>query len=235
MSIKFVAQPKALSVMLKNVLAFTKETGKGKRGSPDVLLQVDKDGRDGTVAAVGFARYAACRDWLEVRGVEGDEVGQLLLLGHNDQKTDVLDDLQKLAMAIGKTSTAAGAQVFVEIHHRQKITVEYGGELVGELADTGRSAAPHERLEDVLDKGEWGPLAGPTALQIETVARLRDVKSDSPVVDLAQLPGDSEKVALQVGDSFMGIISAVDRDLFASGGPWGDGPGSPEKLLTTPT
>jgi hypothetical protein len=232
MSIKFVVQPTELATMLKNVLAFTKEIGKGKKGSPDILLQVDREGRAGTAAAIGFARYAAARDWTDVMGVEGDEVAQVLVRARAEQKSDVIDDLHKLAMAIDKTSKAKGAQVFVEIHHRQKITVEYGGELVGELADSGASTQPHEAIDELLERTDWSNPPGPKAFLVETMARLKDVKSVSPVVDMAQLPGNEDVVALQVGDSFIGVIGTVDRDVFAAGGPWGDGPGTPGRLLT---
>lgn len=227
MALKFSLPPKAFSLMLKNVLEFT--AGNVQR-YPHILIHAERDGRDGTVSAIGIGGALSARDWAEIHGAEGEEVAEVSVLAVNADKSDIIDDLAKLAAAIGKTSTAKSASVFVSIEHGRKITVEYGGQLVGELPHQGVRSPFYDTVENALDLDDWGPAPGPTALLLDTIKAVTKVKG-GPAVDIAQLPGYKGMVAVAVGPTFRGLMATVDRPLFAQGGPWRDGPGNPESLL----
>lgn len=236
MSLRFVASPKALSLAFKNVLEFT---AGNIHSYPNVVIHAERDGRTGTVSATGIGGALCARDWCEVNGTEGTEVAEVTVLGNSTKgpkgtkSTEVIDDLQKLAMAIGRTSTAKSATVFVTVEHGVKISVEYGGQLLGELAHQGNRSPFFDAVENTLDREDWGECAGPTAFLTETLVRAAKVKTltGSTVVDVAQLPDYREAVAVAIGPTFRGIMATVDRPLFAEGGPWRDGPGDRASLL----
>lgn len=230
MSLSFVLSPKSFSMLLKNVLEFA---AGNISSNPNILIHAERDGRAGTVSATSAGTALAARDWSATAGVDGDDVAQVLVLAKAKDKSDLVDDLTKLAAAIGKTSTAKSAQVFVEIHNRRSITVEYGGQLVGELADTGASTAQLVGAEDLLDRDDWSEAPGPTAFMTETLKALTKIKTPTgtTVVDVAQLPSDHRFIGVAMGPTFRGLVACVDRASYAKGGPWSDGPGTPDQLL----
>ena len=219
--------PKELADAFKSVLEFTKDN----KGNPDIMV----DYADGTLSIVGVGRYNAARQVVSVESGDGSLGSTVLVQGRHKGKSDELDDLVKLASAVTPStatgiSSAKGNRVTVEIEDGTRLTILDGQRLVGELPDSGNSVRMHEWLEKQLASREWKPTPGPLALSIDTAGRLSKIKSDSPVVDLA-VTGSGSMARLQCGTRFMGLVTTVDRELFAKGGPWGTGPGSPEKLL----
>lgn len=217
--------PKELADAFKSVLEFTKDP----RGNPDVML----DCVDNALSIIAVGQHNAARQTVAVEGADGSAT--VLVLARNKDKSDELDDLVKLASAVTPStatgiSSAKGNRVFVEIEDGVRLTILDGQRLVGELPDTGNAVRMHEWLEEQLANRDWKPTPGPLALSIDTASRLSKIKSDSPVVDLA-VTGSGNMARLQCGTRFMGLVTTVDRELFAKGGPWGAGPGSPEKLL----
>lgn len=240
MSIRFSIQPQEFKRVVTNVLEFTKEKKVGLMGSPYFVVQAQREGRDGTLAVTGLARYTAGNDWVEVQGADGDPAAHVLVRG-TGVKSDLVDDLDKLAKQAGGTSTAKSAQLSVTIEHRTKITVWYGDSLIGELADAGDQPQYEGRLEMVgqllEEVQETRSLEAPTALLVTTMALASKVKaagipaSESPVADMARLPGWDHLVLLRIGATFTGLMSTIDRELYSIGGPTHDGPGKPEHLL----
>ena len=219
--------PKELADAFKSVLEFTKDD----KGNPDVMV----DYSEGVLSIVGVGRYNAARQTVAVEPGDGSVSSTVLVQGRHKGKSDELDDLVKLASAVTPStatgiSSAKGNRVVVEIEDGVRLTILDGQRLVGELPDTGGVATMHEWLEGCLATRTWRPTSGPLALSIDTASRLSKIKSDSPVVDLA-VTGSGNMARLQCGTRFMGLVTTVDRELFAKGGPWGAGPGSPEKLL----
>lgn len=240
MTTRFSVHPGEFKRVVNNVLEFTKERKLGAAGSPYYVVQAQREHPKGTFSVTGLARYTAGNDWVEVEGYSGDEVCYVLVVG-TAGKSDVIDDLTKLAQQAGGTSTAKSAQLSVTIEHRQKISVWYGESLVGELADVGSQPGYEDKLEHVgqlLEEAEeTRELEAPTALLVTTMALASKVKaagipaSESPVADMARLPGWEHLVLLRIGATFTGLMSTVDRELYAVGGPNHDGPGKPEHLL----
>lgn len=222
----FQIHPKVFADALKSVLGFTKDA----KGIPDVLLEVAQ----GQLRIVAIGQHCAARQAVRIEGI-GDAEEAVLVLGHNPEKTDVVDDLAKIAQ--GSTpgtktgiSSAKGATLAVTIKDGQKFEVMDGANLIGELPDTGRDSKAHDWLDENLS-GESIALDGPEAFSVSTITKLSSIKSDSPVVDFARLKG-TRYMVLKCGTEFMGLMTPVDRESFVQGGPWHDGPGSPEKLLS---
>lgn len=243
MSLRFSVQPQEFKRVITNVLDFTAQKKGGLTGSPYYVVHAQREGMDGTLAVTGLSRYAAGNDWVETQGAAGDPAAYVLVQGVTAQKTDVIDDLSKLAKAGGGTSTAKSAQLSVTIEHRQKISVWYGSSLVGELADVGEQPQYEGRLETVgqlLEEAhDERALEAPTAMLATTMALASKVKaagipaSESPVADMARLSGWDHLVLLRIGATFTGLLSTIDRELYAVGGPNHDGSGKPEHLLGT--
>lgn len=219
--------PKELADAFKSVLEFTKDD----KGNPDIMVDYAND----TLSIVGVGRYNAARQVVSIEPGDESVSSTVLVQGRRKGKSDELDDLVKLASAVTPStatgiSSAKGNRVVVEIEDGVRLTILDGQRLVGELPDTGNAVRMHEWLEEQLANRDWKPTSGPLALSIDTASRLSKIKSDSPVVDLA-ITGSGNMARLQCGTRFMGLVTTVDRELFAKGGPWGAGPGSPEKLL----
>lgn len=231
MALQFILPPAALSAILKSVLAFTATTKGQPPRYPHVLLHAERDGRRGIVAVTGFSRALAARDWAPTMGAEGDEVAEVLLVAANPENTELVDDVHKLAQAVGKLSKAADARVFVTVVDGARLTVEYGGQLVGELAavQVPDSWGSWDRLDGWLS-ADTQPLAGPTTFLLDTIGRLTKIPGGI-AADLAAIPDLPGFVKVAVGPTFRALMATVDRHLFAAGGPWGDGPGTEEHLL----
>lgn len=65
---------------------------------------------------------------------------------------------------------------------------------------------------------------------MDVLAKLKDVKSDGPVIDIKRTDHD-RIAAVAIGSNFRGIMGDAEREVYAQGGPHKDGPGRPEHLL----
>jgi hypothetical protein len=244
MVVSFRANPKALANAIHNALTMAK--GKNPR-QPLVYLRYtwDADRGVGQVTTIGMSQFSAGLDWTDVEGGTEDGYAEIRLLGVNPEKTDVVDDLTKLGSAIRATSAAAGAVVGVTIDHKRSITVMYGEELIGELADgdeydltTGMEGELgfFDRVEDMVDNLNSMPApTAPIAFNLDIIGRCKDLKitgmpGDWGVVDLASHP-TKNLVGVAVGPRFRGVVGTIDRDGYAQGGRWLDGPGEASHLL----
>jgi hypothetical protein len=242
--VKFRANPKAFANMLHNVLTMAK--GKNPR-QPLIYLRYgwDEERGLGQATAIGINQFSAGLDWMDVENGPEDGYAEIRLLGVNTEKTDLVDDLTKLASAIRSTSAAKDAVVGVTIDHKRSITVSYGEELIGELADadeydltTGMEGEKgmFDKVEDLIDQINAMPApTAPVAFNLEVIGRCKDLKitgmpGDWGVVDLAKHP-TKNLVGVAVGPRFRGIVGTIDRDGYAQGGRWLDGPGEPSHLL----
>jgi len=242
--VSFRANPKAFANMLHNALTMAK--GKNPR-QPLIYLRYgwDAERATGQATAMGISQFSAGLDWIDVESGEEDGYAEIRLLGVNTEKTDLVDDLTKLASAIRATSAARDAVVGVTIDHKQSITVMYGEELIGELADadeydltTGMEGQPgmFDRLEDLIDQiNSMEAPTAPLAFNLDIIGRCKDLKitgmpGDWGVVDLAKHP-TKNLVGVAVGPRFRGVVGSIDREGYAQGGRWLDGPGEPSHLL----
>lgn len=242
--IQFRANPKALANVLHNALTMAK--AKNPR-QPLIMVRYNWDAErgQGQVTAIGMSQHTAGLDWMDVESGTEDGYAEIRLMSVNPEKTDIVDDLTKLASVIRSTSASKDALVGVTIEHKRSITVQYGEELLGELADadewdltTGMDGAPgfFDKVEDMVDQLNSMPApAGAVAFSFDTISRVKDLKvtgmpADWGVMDLAKHP-EKDIVGVSVGPTFRGVISAIDRDGYAKGGRWLDGPGEPSHLL----
>jgi hypothetical protein len=242
--VTFRANPKSLANLLHNALTMAK--GKSPR-QPLIYLRYGWDAERGVgqATAIGISTYSAGLDWIDVEGGPEDGYAEIRLLGVNTEKTDVVDDLTKLASAIRSTSAAASALVTVIIDHKRSITVTHGEDLVGELADgdewdltTGMEGEPgmFDKVEDLIDQINALPAPTcPIAFNLDIIGRCKDLKitgmpGDWGVVDLAKHP-TKNLVGVAVGPRFRGVVASIDREGYAQGGRWLDGPGEPSHLL----
>jgi hypothetical protein len=244
MVISFRANPKALANVIHNALTMAKE--KNPR-QPLLLLRYtwDTDRATGQIMAIGMSKFTAGLDWMDVEQGTEDGYAEIRVLGVNPDKTDIVDDLTKLASAIRKASAAASALVGVTIDHKHMLSVQYGEEFLGELADadeydltSGNEGEPgfFEKVEDMVDQINNHPApVAPTAFNLEVIGKCKDVKvtgmpMDWGVIDLAKHP-DKDIIGVAVGPTFRGVVGAVDREGYAQGGRWMDGPGDPSHLF----
>lgn len=241
--IQFRANPKALANTIHNALTMAK----GKNPVQPLIylrFEADQDGK-GQMVAIGLSRFSAGLDWVDVESGTANGYAEVRLLGVNPEKTDLVDDLTKLGSAIRQTSAAASALVDVTIDHKRSITVTYGDQLVGELADadeydltTGMEGSPgvFDRVEDMIDQvNAMEAPTSPTAFNLDIIGRCRDLKitgmpGDWGIVDLAKHPVH-DLIGVAVGPRFRGLVGAIDRDGYAVGGRWHDGPGEPSHLF----
>lgn len=70
----------------------------------------------------------------------------------------------------------------------------------------------------------------PVAFTLDIMARFSKLKGVGKVIDL-RTTKQPQLVAVAVGPDFRGVVAAVDRELYARGGPGGGGPGSQDHLF----
>lgn len=234
MSTRFSLHPQALKRAISDLIGFAHFSTAGDRifNVPSISLSVSRtEGSTGELAIVGLSKYTAGRLIVDVEGVDGDDNSEVLVLAKSMGKSSVVDDLTKIGSAL--TGTAKDARCYVEIVNRSRLLVENNGELVGELADTQASTRDHDWVEEQLDRQGYARFDGSLALSLSTITRLSNLKYSGEVADLAQIPGEHKVVAAQVGENFTGLMTTVNREIYAEGGPWGSGSGTPEALIPT--
>lgn len=244
--VSFTIQPAALANLLHNVVTISKEKPK-EDPLPLVYLRYQYDDETGTgqLMGIGSGRHTAGLDWLEIPGGP-DAYAEVRVTGVAAVKTDIVDDLVKLGSRIRGTSMSKSAAVEVIMRHKESISAMYGREFLGELADgdpddttAGQPGKPgiFERIEDLVDELTANPApAGPVAFTTDLVARCKDIKvTGLPATwGIVDLSADRKRnlVAVAIGPTFRGLLGGIDRGKYAAGGPWHDGPGRPEHLLT---
>lgn len=112
------------------------------------------------------------------------------------------------------------------------LLVSNQGGALAELSDadpTGQFDECFEFIDDALGRDIDHGAERMTFLA-EVLGRLKDIKSDGPVVDLKKTSHD-RITAVAIGSNFRGVLGDVGRELYAKGGPWANGPGQPDHLL----
>lgn len=123
------------------------------------------------------------------------------------------DEAKELAQAIGKTSAAKDATVWVEITDEHRLIVKYGNEDIADLPsvepDDGDIDAINEELE-ILDQ------SGTTyrhlfCMTTEVIKRFSKIRDKTPYMDLI-FTDIGNTTFVKIGDGFIGAFEAVDRD-----------------------
>lgn len=244
MALSFQVHPQEFKRVITNAIEFGKDKPGDGSGSPYCMIHAEAGPEGNTLQAVTLSRRSAGRDWVDVEAPNPyDGAVEVLVTLAGKSNGQVVDTLEKLASNISTNngvSNAKDSRLYVTIHHREKITVEAGGKLIGELPDAG-SQTNHEvrfeRVEQLLDLLDKSVFTGPTAFVAHTLAKVSKVRvgkfgaDDSTVADIGQVDGVNGVAFVKVGDTFEALLSTVDRPVYAAGGPDHSGNGRPEHLL----
>jgi hypothetical protein len=228
----FRIHPKELADLLANAV----DIGKDKTTHPLICLAASSD----SLHAYGRGRYTAGRDW---RRFEAD-TPQFADLVITEEEAEELAGLLRKVEGAGRKETRIG----VTMTERDRIIVQNGDEILADLPDADVNQISYGMPDELSDweeidnllmdiqksrdvTGSWGSPAPLTrfAFQKDILARMNKIRADSNVMDIAIHP-DGRIVGIALGSSFRALIAGVDRHSFATGGKWGEGPGTPEQL-----
>jgi hypothetical protein len=130
-----------------------------------------------------------------------------------------------------------GTTVDVEMVERQSLVIGQG--TICELPDADTNEVSFGMPDEVSDWEEIDTLLAEIALpnpyfhrfafQKDVLARMNKIRADSPVMDIALHP-TGHAVGIALGSTFRALVAGVDRQNFATGGKWGDGPGNVSHL-----
>lgn len=236
-----IIHPKTLADGLANAFTVGKEKIKAVKACPHVFIAYDEPESGPAFYVYGMGRYVAGRTVVptgtEATGAfasvsvtrENADLLQSMLRKGGTKKTDsvsvTISDEPKLITSHDEMGQPI--QKYVNLI----ITGENGN--MAELTDAdpeGNSEGCWDFVDEKI-KEEPEPGAERMAFVSEVIARLKDIKADGPVIDLKKTSHD-RITAVAIGSTFRGVMGNVGRELYAEGGPWGDGPGKPEHLLT---
>lgn len=189
--------PQTLKNCLLNSVDIGKETGPNPI-FPMVALTVDAD----SVQAYGRSSFTV--GWSFDNG----------MLEANSSNTCLIswDEAKDLGAAVGKTSAAKDATVFVNIEDG-RLAVDYGRESIADLP--GIEPGPGD-IEGINQDLEILRSAGSTprthfAMTTEVVKRFSKIRTRSPIIDL-MFTSIGSTVFTKVGPNFVGGFEAVDRN-----------------------
>jgi hypothetical protein len=229
-------KPIDLANMLTNAVEISKEAARIE--APQCILlayQPSPDGLVGHVYAYGCGRYAAGRTRASLDGLPSSEAMSLSL---------TREHAEELSSALRKTSRAADARVSVTMSedavegtHPEtgaatwgNLAVGYANKYLTHLHDadpTGKYDQIWSRVDE-LAAATGDRVAGVT-LMVGVLNRLMKCKGVGEVADIrvTPLPG---VVAAKLGPDFVALLGEVNKQSFATGGKWGDGPGNPQQV-----
>jgi hypothetical protein len=186
-----------------------------------------------TLLAYGRGQYTAGRD---SRPLTADvpQYGELVIT--EDEGTELATALRGLEGA-GRKETL----VTVVLSERGRLAVHSGEDILCDLPDADPEQATFGMPDEVSDWEEIDLLLTEVAnhipvgmdsrfgFQKDILARMNKIRADSPVMDIALHP-TGHAVGIALGSTFRALIAGVNRQVFANGGKWGDGPGKPDQL-----
>lgn len=233
-----LVNPTDLANLLWNAVTISNEA-KAVQGYHHVLLACEP-GAPAYLYAYGMGRYAAGRARAELEGSVTESASVCIT---RDEASELQSQLRGLSKAKG---TVVGLEIHpdgktVTLAHEDgtlepleiNVQVTYDGEPLLQLPDSDPEARGDvfwDRIDAAIDAAKDEPLETPVGFGLDTFKRLTNLKPAYPVVDL--VPTDQERVVVaRVGPDFYGILGSVDRELFAAGGEWEDGPGKPDHLI----
>lgn len=220
----FAIHPRELADILANAV----DIGKDKSTHPLIYLRASGD----TLHAYGRGRYAAGTD---SRPFTAGEPQYAEVVITEDEASELATVLRQVE-GVGRKGTTVG----MSMAERQSITVEDGATILCELPDADEKQVSFGMPDEVSDWEEIDILLAEIAepaqpffarfgFQKDILARMNKIRADSPVMDIALHP-TGHAVGIALGSTFRALIAGVDRQNFATGGKWGDGPGRPEHL-----
>lgn len=187
--------------LLHNATDIGKETG-ASQVFPFVAFTIN-DGQ-----AMSYGRSAFCVGWSFLdHPIQATEQNTVMITH---------DEAKELGMAVGKTSAAKDATVWMEITDDNRLVAAYGEEPIADLAGVEPEPGDIDAINSELDLLDTLEPAGKEyiAMGIEVVKRLSKVRSKTPYMDL--FLNESNTVYVKIGDGFLGGFEAVARDKIAN-------------------
>lgn len=187
--------------LLHNATDIGKETG-ASQVFPFVAFTIDNG------QAMSYGRSAFCVGWSFLdHPIQATEQNTVMITH---------DEAKELGMAIGKTSAAKDATVWMEITDDNRLVAAYGEEPIADLAGVEPEPGDIDAINSELDLLDTLEPAGKEyiAMGIEVVKRLSKVRSKTPYMDL--FLNESNTVYVKIGDGFLGGFEAVARDKIAN-------------------
>lgn len=218
----FTIHPKELADILANAV----DIGKDKTTHPLIYLRACA----ATLHVYGRGRYAAGVDYRPFNA-DGAQYAEIVIT--EDEASELATVLRGMEGAGRK-----GTTVDVEIIERQKLLIGQG--TFCDLPDADTNEVSFGMPDEVSDWEEIDILLEEVrckrpepltrfGFQKDVLARMNKIRADSPVMDIALHP-KGHAVGIALGSTFRAVVAGIDRQNFANGGKWGDGPGLPEHL-----
>lgn len=225
--------------LLANAVAISKEKGK-TRTCEHILLacEVREDGAD--LISYGVSPHAAGRTIMALDESPNGESSSVAI------SREHADGLQSL---LRKVTGGQGARVGVTIYDEPtsvyvkdemgnqvpqmvNLLITSGADVLASLLDSDPAHESDKFFDWVDEMLRQGPVApgNPVMFATETLTKLKDIRTDGTTVDIMQTQHD-RIMTIAMGSNFRGLLSNVGREIYAEGGPWGDGPGRPSHLL----
>lgn len=115
-------------------------------------------------------------------------------------------------MAVGKTSAAKEATVWVEITPDKRLIVNYGNENIADLPSIEPELGDIDAINEELDYLGQAETTERThfAMGLETIKRFTKVRSKSPCMDL-MFTDIGNTTYVKIGDRFIGAFESIDR------------------------
>lgn len=190
--------PGKLKAALKDAVDIGKETGSSPV-FPYVAVTLDE--QSGSVQAYGRSQY--CVGWSFTDAP----------LTATDENTVLIswDEADTLGMAVGKTSAAKDATVWVAITDGS-IIVKYGPESIADLAGIEPEDDDIEAVNDELEMLEQASTQprGFFAMGIEVIKRFTKVRGKVAYMDLF-FTDIGNTTFVKIGEHFIGGFEAIDR------------------------
>ncbi|WP_152346637.1 hypothetical protein [Brevibacterium sp. CFH 10365] len=189
--------PQQVKIALHDAVDIGKETGSNPV-FPYVGVTLAPDG----IQAYGRSQYAV--GWSFSSGLLTADHSNTVLIEH--------DEAKELGMAVGKTSAAKDATVWVEITDDHRLIVAYGNDEIADLPSIEPEPGDIEGINEdvaILDQAGTTPRTQ-FAMGLETIKRFTKVRGKSPYMDL-QFTDIGNTTFVKIGDGFIGGFEAIDR------------------------
>ncbi|MBT2587900.1 hypothetical protein [Arthrobacter sp. ISL-95] len=222
--------------MLTNAVEISKEAA--NIDHPKVVMiayQPSSDGSKGEVYVYGCGRYAAGRTKAVLEGLpSSDALSASITRDHAAELSSVLRKQSRSASAlIGVTMAEQafeGKNPETGVSSWGSFAVMSGELYLTHLHDadaSGKYDSIWTRVDDLAS--EPGDPLTALALQTNVLSRVGKVKGVGDAIDFrtTPLPG---VIAAKLGANFVALLGEINRGSFATGGKWGNGPGTADQL-----
>lgn len=234
-------QTKELLRAFKNIIKLCKyaKAIEAKDFMPSVLIAPQSPSPDapGSLLIIGASSHIVAIEEIDIVNSTPFSAEDVDVLIANTVKTDVIDDLEKTHKAISGTSKSKDATVTLVINQGHSVAFSSGDTLLSELEAHGLERTWFEAVLNWVDS-QPTEMQAPLMLDAGIISRFKDVRPRNglnrpPNIDIVGISDHPSGQAFiyKVGETLTGVYRAVDRESFATGGPWHDGAGNNASLI----